>query len=367
MQKVFQIGPRSFALDQVKAEQVFAGKRVINGYETMTFNLLPLKYQWAYDLYRTMKANHWDAEEHAMARDVAHWRDVRVVSDAERDIIRLGVGYFAASASFDGYAVRYATRELVTAPELKLVLGRHTHEENVHTDSLVHMIGGLGLNPHACEARFRAAYAAGRSGPELSARISPEFNRALDLSRHENKQLFAKTIFFFGQCVEGTKFFGMHALVLSLYAQGKFPAIGQIFKNTLRDEAQHIEFFRNLFLELIKENGELWTAEFREELRGLMAEAIAEEKRFVREGLGAEVVAAGGLGLDDLLAFLDTLGDRRLEGCNLAPLSAAGGGAKAQNPLPWLDELIGLAAADGAGSHDYQKTASLHQSSDDDL
>ena len=27
--------------------------------ETMTFNLLPLKYQWAYDLYRKMKANHW--------------------------------------------------------------------------------------------------------------------------------------------------------------------------------------------------------------------------------------------------------------------------------------------------------------------
>jgi len=367
MQKVFQIGPRSFALDQAKAEQVFAGKRVINGYETMTFNLLPLKYQWAYDLYRTMKANHWDAEEHAMARDVAHWRDVRVVSDAERDIIRLGVGYFAAAEAMDGYAVRYATRELVTAPELKLVLGRHTHEENVHTDSLVHMIGGLGLNPHVCEARFRAACAAGRPGPELSAQISPEFHRGLDLSRHENKQLFAKTIFLFAQCVEGMKFYGLFALVLSLYAQGKFPAIGQIFRNTLRDEAQHIEFFRNLFLELIKENGELWTAEFREELRALMREAVEQEKRFVRDGLGAETVAAAGLGLDDLLGYLDTVGDRRLEGCNLAPLSAAGGASKAQNPLPWLDELIGLAAADSGSSHDYQKTASLHQSSDDDL
>ncbi|KXU35404.1 response regulator SirA [Cephaloticoccus capnophilus] len=366
MQKVFQIGPRSFALDQAKAEQVFMGKRVINGYETMTFNLLPLKYQWAYDLYRTMKANHWDAEEHAMARDVAHWRDVRVVSDAERDIVRLGVGYFAAAEAFDGYAVRYATRELVTAPELKLVLGRHTHEENVHTDSLVHMTGGLGLNPHTCEARFRAACAAGRPAPQLSEQISPDFHRGLDLTLHENKQLFAKTIFLFSQCVEGTKFFGLHALVLSLYAQGKFPAVGQIFRNTLRDEAQHIEFFRNLFLELIKENGELWTEAFREELRGLMATAIAEEKRFVRDGLGADAVAAAGLRLDDLLTYLDTVGDRRLEGCNLASLSA-GGGAKAQNPLPWLDELLGLAAAADGGSHDYQKTASLNQSSDDDL
>jgi len=365
MQKVFQIGPRSFALDQAKAEQVFAGKRVINGYETMTFNLLPLKYQWAYDLYRTMKANHWDAEELSMARDVAHWRDVRVVNDAERDVIRLAIGHFAAAEAMDGYAVRYATRELVTAPELKLVLGRHTHEENVHTDSLVHMVSGLGVNPHACEARFRAACATGRPGPELADQISPDFNRALDLTRHENKQLFARTIFLFGQCVEGLRFYGLFALVLSLHAQGKFPAIGQIFRNTLRDEAQHIAFFRHLFLELIKENGELWTDGFREELRGLMGEAVAREKRFVRDGLGRETVAAAGLRLDDLLGYLDTLGDRRLEGCGLAPLAAAAGGT-AKNPLPWLDELLGLAAP-GGGGHDYQKTAALNQSNDDDL
>ena len=42
----------------------------------------------------------------------------------------------------------------MTAPELKLVLGRHAHEENIHADSLVYMISSLGLNPHECEAMF---------------------------------------------------------------------------------------------------------------------------------------------------------------------------------------------------------------------
>ena len=59
MQKIFQVGTKTFVLDQNKAEAAFAAKRVINGRATMTFNLLPLKYQWAYELYRTMKANHW--------------------------------------------------------------------------------------------------------------------------------------------------------------------------------------------------------------------------------------------------------------------------------------------------------------------
>lgn len=58
MHKTFIVGNKSFVLDQAKAEEAFAAKRVINGRETMTFNLLPLKYQWAYELYRKMKANH---------------------------------------------------------------------------------------------------------------------------------------------------------------------------------------------------------------------------------------------------------------------------------------------------------------------
>ena len=53
-----QIGDRSFVLDREKAEEAFAAKRVINGKDTMFFNILPLKYQWAYDLYKTMKNNH---------------------------------------------------------------------------------------------------------------------------------------------------------------------------------------------------------------------------------------------------------------------------------------------------------------------
>ena len=59
MQKTYTLGPRTFVLDQAKAEAALAAKRVVGGRDTMTFNLLPLRYGWAYELYRTMKANHW--------------------------------------------------------------------------------------------------------------------------------------------------------------------------------------------------------------------------------------------------------------------------------------------------------------------
>src|SRR5437868_11182678 len=97
MHKTFQVGSKTFVLDQDKAEAAFAGKKVINGQQTMYFNLLPLKYQWAYELYRKMKANHWEPEDIPMGKDIEQWRDTHLVSDAERWIIRMGIGYFSAA------------------------------------------------------------------------------------------------------------------------------------------------------------------------------------------------------------------------------------------------------------------------------
>jgi len=44
MQETHTIGPRTFVLDRAK--------RVGGGRETMTFNLLPLRYGWAYERHR---------------------------------------------------------------------------------------------------------------------------------------------------------------------------------------------------------------------------------------------------------------------------------------------------------------------------
>ena len=79
-----ELGSKVFVLDETKAEAALAGKRVINGRETMTFNLLPLKYQWAYEIYRKMKANHWEPEDIPMQRDIEQWRSDTVLTDIDR-------------------------------------------------------------------------------------------------------------------------------------------------------------------------------------------------------------------------------------------------------------------------------------------
>ncbi len=39
--------------------EAFIAKKVINGRQTEAFNLLPLKYPWAYDIYRKLKNANW--------------------------------------------------------------------------------------------------------------------------------------------------------------------------------------------------------------------------------------------------------------------------------------------------------------------
>jgi ribonucleoside-diphosphate reductase beta chain len=361
MQKIFQVGTKTFVLDQAKAEAAFAAKRVINGRETMCFNLLPLKYQWAYDLYRTMKANHWEPEDIPMGKDIEQWRDVKSVSDVERWIIRMGIGYFSAAEGIVGDNIQHVVRELVTAPELKLVLGRHAHEENIHADSLLYMIASLGINPHECEAMFEDVPTIVRKN-EFVTRISKQLRRDIDLTKIENKRLLASNIFVFGQCMEGTQFYGLFGMILSLYRQNKFPGIGQMFRYTLRDESNHIEVFRNLFMDLVEENREIWTPEYKEELRSLMREAIALEKDFIRDCLPVNAV---GLRVEDFQTYIDFIADRRLEGCGLAPLS---GGIK--NPLPWLAEMMDIAKEQNffeGRVTEYQKASSLTVASDDEL
>jgi ribonucleoside-diphosphate reductase beta chain len=361
MQKSFQIGNKTFVLDQDKAEAAFAAKKVINGRETMTFNLLPLKYQWAYELYRKMKANHWEPEDIPMGKDIEQWRDTQHVSDVDRWIIRMGIGYFSAAEGIVGDNIQHVVRELVTAPELKLVLGRHAHEENIHADSLLYMISSLGINPHECEAMFEDVQTIVRKN-EFVTKISRDLRRDLDLAQPENKRLLAKNIFVFGQCMEGTQFYGLFGMVLSLYRQNKFPGIGQMFRYTLRDESNHIEVFRNLFMDLIEENQEIWTPEYKEELRQTMAEAVTLEKEFIRDCLPVNAV---GLKLEDFLSYIDYIADRRLEGCGLATFNAG-----IKNPLPWLAEMMDIRKEQNffeGRVTEYQKSSALNVADDAEL
>jgi ribonucleoside-diphosphate reductase beta chain len=271
-----KVGPKSFVLDKTKAEAAFANKRVINGRETMFFNILPLKYQWAYDLYQHDEGQPLGARGHP---DAARTRAVARPDRPDQRRSTAGSSRWPSATSPPPRASSATTsmhvvREVVTAPELKLVLGRHAHEENIHADSLLYMISSLGINPHECEAMFEDI-------PTIVARTRPSSStipaRCAATSTSPSprtSRLLAHNIFVFGQCMEGTQFYGLFGMVLSLAPPEQVPRHRpDVPLHAARRVQPHRGLPQPASLDLVEENPEIWTPEFKEELRRAHARA----------------------------------------------------------------------------------------------
>jgi ribonucleoside-diphosphate reductase beta chain len=343
------LGDRTFEIDEAKAQEAYAAKKVINGRDTMFFNILPLKYQWAYELYKEMKNNHWEPEDIALRGDAAQWASI---SKDQQQAVQMLLGYQTTSGEITGAEEIYAIRDIVTAPELKLVFGRYVHEQNTQQDVIVHIFSSLSLDPVACTNAF--AEAAGKV-KELTDKHLVELDRDVDMTQLANKQAFAKNTFLFSQCMEGLQFYSLYAVVLEMGRTGKLTGTAEILSSLLRDAGFRCELFRKLFSELNRENNDIRTDAFDAELVALMDEAVALEKAFISDYLPG--AASVGLDNDTLNSYIDHVAAKRLAGCGLGPAADA-------SPLPWLDEVFFPSAANQANA---AATQSQTEFEDDDL
>jgi ribonucleoside-diphosphate reductase beta chain len=357
---VYTFQGRTFRLDKEKARARLAGKRVINGLKSAELNVLPLKYHEAYRIYKQMKANHWEPDVIDMTKDCATWNSNKL-NARERWIIEMGVGYFSAAEGIVGDSVLHVIEDNLTAAELKHASLRQIAEESIHMDSLLHIIGSLNIDLDEVTAKFQDIPSIQRKNAYIT-RHMPELKMGIDLKQTVNKQKFAKALFGITQVMEGTQFYALFAMILSLHRQNKMTGIGQMFQYTLRDESNHIALGRYILEQLIEENPDIWTEPFRAELVEFMREGIELEKEFVRDCLPEDMV---GMTQQDYLDYVDYNADRRLTSLGLPALSTV-----KNNPFLWLDEVIFLKKEKNffeTRVTEYQTSGSVKNTNEDDL
>jgi ribonucleoside-diphosphate reductase beta chain len=359
-QVVYTFQNKTFRLDKHKARQRLAGKRVINGLRSAELNVLPLKYHEAYRIYKQMKANHWEPDVIDMTKDCTLWNSTKL-SAKERWIIEMGVGYFSSAEGIVGDSVLHVIEDNLTAAELKHASLRQIAEESIHMDSLLHIIGSLNIDLDEVTAKFQDIPSIRRKNAYIT-RHMPELKMGVDLTQTVNKQKFAKALFGITQVMEGTQFYALFAMILSLHRQNKMTGIGQMFQYTLRDESNHIALGRYILQELINENPDLWTEDFRHELVEFMREGVALEKEFVTDCLPEDIV---GMTQKDFLEYVDYNADRRLTSLGLPALSTV-----KNNPFLWLDEVMFLKKEKNffeTRVTEYQTSGSVTNTNEDDL
>jgi ribonucleoside-diphosphate reductase beta chain len=357
---VYTFQNKTFRLDKHKARQRLEGKRVINGLRSAELNVLPLKYHEAYRIYKQMKANHWEPDVIDMTKDCTLWNSDKL-NAKERWIIEMGVGYFSSAEGIVGDSVLHVIEDNLTAAELKHASLRQIAEESIHMDSLLHIISSLNIDLDEVTAKFNDIPSIQRKNAYIT-RHMPELKMGIDLTQTVNKQKFAKALFGITQVMEGTQFYALFAMILSLHRQNKMTGIGQMFQYTLRDESNHIALGRYIMQELINENPDIWTDEFRAELVEFMREGVALEKEFVTDCLPEDIV---GMTQKDFLEYVDYNADRRLTSLGLPALSNV-----KNNPFLWLDEVMFLKKEKNffeTRVTEYQTSGSVTNTNEDDL
>jgi len=308
-------------------------KRVINCRADVN-QLVPFKYEWAWQKYLDACANHWMPQEISMSRDIALWKDPNGLSDDERTIIKRNLGFFSTADSLVANNLVLAIYRHITNPECRQYLLRQAFEEAVHTHAYQYVIQSLGLD----EGEIFNMY---REVPVIHEKDMFELQFTHELAdpmfstgTEANDRRFLRNLIGYYVIMEGLFFYVGFVQMLSFGRQNKMTGSSEEFQYILRDESMHLNFGIDLINQIKQENPNLWTPEFQSHIIALIKQAVELEYRYAVDTMPRGVL---GLNVNMFSEYLHYVANRRLNQIGL-PEQYPG----AKNPFPWMSEMIDL-------------------------
>ncbi len=310
-----------------------ADKRIING-QTDVNQLVPFKYKWAWEKYLAGCANHWMPQEVNMSRDIALWKDPNGLTEDERRIVKRNLGFFVTADSLAANNIVLGTYRHITAPECRQFLLRQAFEEAIHTHAYQYIVESLGLD----EGEIFNAYHEVASIRAKDEFLIPYINVLTDpgfkTGTLETDQTLLRSLIVFACVMEGLFFYVGFTQILALGRQNKMTGAAEQYQYILRDESMHCNFGIDLINQIKLENPQLWTAEFRADIREIFKQAVELEYRYAEDTMPRGVL---GLNASMFKSYLRFICNRRCQQIGLDPLYP-----NEENPFPWMSEMIDL-------------------------
>jgi len=340
LKPVTELGVAKPVLERSAANQPSASgrinandKRVING-QTDVNQLVPFKYHWAWDKYLAGCANHWMPQEVSMSRDIAQWKDSTALTEDERLIIKRNLGFFTTADSLAANNIVLGTYRHITAPECRQYLLRQGFEEAIHTHAYQYIVESLGLDESEIFNAYREVPSIRDKDNFLIPFINTLTNPAFKTGTLEADQQLLRSLIVFACIMEGLFFYVGFVQILALGRQNKMQGSAEQYQYILRDESLHCNFGVDLINTIKLENPQLWTSEFRDEIKTLMQQAVALEYRYAEDTMPRGVL---GLNAGMFKEYLRFIANRRCQQIGLDVLYPG-----ASNPFPWMSEMMDL-------------------------
>lgn len=128
------------AAEPASTERVTVDQKAMINCRADLNQLVPFKYEWAWQKYLDGCANHWMPQEVNMTADIALWKSDDGLSDDERTIVKRNLGFFSTADSLVANNLVLAIYRLITNPECRQYLLRQAFEEAIHTHAYQYCI-----------------------------------------------------------------------------------------------------------------------------------------------------------------------------------------------------------------------------------
>jgi len=310
---------------------------IINNTKTDPNKILPMKYKWAREYYKQGVNNNWVPEEVPMMDDIELWKEEvgeeEELSEDERRMILYNMGFFSTAESLTANNIVLAVYEYVTNPECRQYLLRQAYEEAVHTDCFIYCCDSLGLDPDEIYNMYNDIESIKKKDDFVVSLTSNVLDPEFDTDSVENIQKFVHDLVGFYVIMEGIFFYAGFAMMLNLLRHQKMIGVGEQFQYILRDETLHLGFGADLINTIVDENPEIWTDEFKKEIKENIMKAVELEHEYAKDCLPRGIM---GMNSDIVRDYLEYIADRRLERINLEKHYGT------NNPFPWMSEIMDL-------------------------
>ena len=298
--------------------------------------LVPFKYDWAWQKYIDGCANHWMPQEINMTADIALWKSEDGLTDDERTIVKRSLGFFStadslvANNSGAGHLPVDHQSGMPPIPACAKPSRRRFTPTPTSTAS----------NPWAwtrerfstCTGEVPSVARKAAWALKYTRHISdPTFTTG---TRETDRALLENLIAYY--CVlEGIFFYCGFTQILSMGRRNKMTGTSEQFQYILRDESMHVNFGIDAINQIKLENPSLWD----EEVQGNWPAAWILEGTQLEIDYAKDTMPRGVLGMNAnmMTEYLQFIANRRL-----AQLGLAEHFPGVKTPFPWMSEIMDL-------------------------
>lgn len=272
-------------------------RKMIGGNTTNLNDFNNMRYKWVSDWYRQAMNNFWIPEEINLTQDVKDYPRLDQVERTAYDKI-LSFLVFLDSLQSNNLPT---ISEYITANEVNLCLHIQAFQECVHSQSYSYMLDTI-CSP---EKRNEILYQ-WKTDEHLLKRNTFIGNCYNEFQESQNGYTLMKTLIA-NYILEGIYFYSGFMFFYNLSRNGKMSGSAQEIRYINRDENTHLWLFRNIILELKKEEPELFTPDKVEVYEGMMREGVEQEVAWGQYVIGNHIQGLNQQMIADYIHYLGNL------------------------------------------------------------